>query len=90
VFGKTVMWEEGLMEACGASAAERDERPLELLEREIPELAAHIHAATCRWLALVEALLGDPCGAPLAGTVARAGGIGVAGRVRSGCRTPVG
>ncbi len=29
------------------------ERPLELLEREITELAAHIHAATCRWLALV-------------------------------------
>jgi hypothetical protein len=29
------------------------ERPLELLEREITELAAHIHAATCRWLGLV-------------------------------------
>jgi Domain of unknown function (DUF222)/HNH endonuclease len=29
------------------------ERPLELLEREIAELAAHIHAATCRWLGLV-------------------------------------
>jgi hypothetical protein len=28
-------------------------RPLELLEREITELAAHIHAATCRWLGLV-------------------------------------
>ena len=28
-------------------------RPLELLEREISELAAHIHAATCRWLGLV-------------------------------------
>src|SRR3954470_3102037 len=28
-------------------------RPLELLEREISELAAHIHAATCRWLLLV-------------------------------------
>ena len=28
-------------------------RPLELLEREISELAAHIHAATCRWLVLV-------------------------------------
>jgi hypothetical protein len=27
--------------------------PLERLEREIGELAAHIHAATCRWLALV-------------------------------------
>ena len=27
--------------------------PLELLEREIMELAAHIHAATCRWLVLV-------------------------------------
>ena len=29
------------------------ERPLELLEREITELAAHIHAATCSWLALI-------------------------------------
>jgi hypothetical protein len=27
--------------------------PLERLEREIGELAAHIHAATCRWLLLV-------------------------------------
>jgi Domain of unknown function (DUF222)/HNH endonuclease len=29
------------------------EWPLELLEREIGQLAAHINAATCRWLALV-------------------------------------
>jgi Domain of unknown function (DUF222) len=29
------------------------EWPLERLEREIGELAAHIHAATCRWLAMV-------------------------------------
>jgi hypothetical protein len=29
------------------------EKPLELLEREISELAAHIHAATCRWLVMV-------------------------------------
>lgn len=28
-------------------------RPLELLEREITELAGHIQAATCRWLVLV-------------------------------------
>ena len=28
-------------------------KPLELLEREITELASHIHAATCRWLGLV-------------------------------------
>src|ERR687891_1182622 len=28
-------------------------RPLELLEREICELAAQIHAQTCRWLCLV-------------------------------------
>jgi deoxyribonuclease V len=33
---------------------EGGERPLELLECEIGELAAHIHAATCRWLVLVE------------------------------------
>jgi Domain of unknown function (DUF222)/HNH endonuclease len=32
---------------------QREDRPLELLEREITQLAAHIHAATCRWLALV-------------------------------------
>src|SRR5919204_5046032 len=30
-----------------------DEWPLELLEREISELAAHIHAGMCRWLGLV-------------------------------------
>jgi hypothetical protein len=30
-----------------------DRRPLQALEREITELAAHIHAATCRWLCLV-------------------------------------
>ena len=30
-----------------------EQRPLELLEREIGELAAHIHAATCRWLELI-------------------------------------
>src|SRR3954447_825298 len=28
-------------------------KPLELLEREITELASHIHAATCRWFGLV-------------------------------------
>jgi hypothetical protein len=28
-------------------------KPLELLEREITELASHIHAATCRWLELI-------------------------------------
>ena len=27
--------------------------PLELIEREITQLASHIHAATCRWLGLV-------------------------------------
>ena len=27
-------------------------KPLELLEREITELASHIYAATCRWLGL--------------------------------------
>ena len=32
---------------------ESREWPLERLEREIGELAAHIHAATCRWLGLV-------------------------------------
>lgn len=32
---------------------EHREWPLERLEREIGELAAHIHAATCRWLTLV-------------------------------------
>ena len=32
---------------------QREVRPLELLEREITQLAAHIHAATCRWLGLV-------------------------------------
>ncbi len=32
---------------------ECNEWPLERLEREIGELAAHIHAATCRWLGLV-------------------------------------
>jgi hypothetical protein len=30
-----------------------DEWPLELLERELSELAAHIHAGMCRWLGLV-------------------------------------
>lgn len=34
-------------------AEEHRDWPLERLEREIGELAAHIHAATCRWLALV-------------------------------------
>src|ERR1700759_1040371 len=31
----------------------RDERPVESLEQEICELAAHIAVATCRWLELV-------------------------------------
>ncbi len=30
-----------------------EDRPLELIEREITQLASHIHAATCRWLGLV-------------------------------------
>ncbi|MCE7883444.1 MAG: DUF222 domain-containing protein, partial [Actinobacteria bacterium ATB1] len=30
-----------------------DQRPLEVIEHEITELAAHIYAATCRWLLLV-------------------------------------
>jgi Domain of unknown function (DUF222) len=37
---------------AGHSAGAED-WPLERLEREIGELAAHIHAATCRWLLLV-------------------------------------
>jgi hypothetical protein len=32
---------------------EDENRPLEIIEREITELAAHIYAATCRWLSLV-------------------------------------
>jgi uncharacterized protein DUF222 len=34
-------------------ATELESLRLERLEREIGELAAHIHAATCRWLLLV-------------------------------------
>jgi hypothetical protein len=37
----------------GEQVMDSREQPLELLEREIAELAAHIHAATCRWLGLV-------------------------------------
>jgi hypothetical protein len=37
----------------GQATATLEHRPLELLEREIGELAAHIHAATCRWLELI-------------------------------------
>ena len=37
----------------GRLGVESTEWPLERLEREIGELAAHIHAATCRWLGLV-------------------------------------
>lgn len=36
--------------------AGNESMPLERLEREIGELAAHIHAATCRWLELVAEL----------------------------------
>src|SRR4051794_35072948 len=32
-----------------------DAAPLERLEREITQLASHIHAATCRWLGMVAA-----------------------------------
>jgi Domain of unknown function (DUF222)/HNH endonuclease len=35
------------------SPTSKDDLPLEALEREITELASHIHAATCRWLCLV-------------------------------------
>jgi hypothetical protein len=39
---------------CADSAAESSPpRPLELLEREITQLASHISAATCRWLGLI-------------------------------------
>jgi uncharacterized protein DUF222/HNH endonuclease len=43
-------------DATGASprgSAEPSALPLERLEAEIAELAAHIHAATCRWLLMV-------------------------------------
>jgi hypothetical protein len=51
-------------ELGGGPPTERDPRPeaelarlpLEMLEREITELAAHIHAATCRFLLLVREL----------------------------------
>lgn len=33
--------------------SDEDQRPLEMIEREITELAAHVNAATCRWLLLV-------------------------------------
>jgi hypothetical protein len=46
--------EPGTCTAIGSS--ELDRVPLELLEREIAELAAHIHAATCRFLLLVREL----------------------------------
>ena len=45
--------------AEGTAAATGDElerMPLGMLEREITELAAHIHAATCRWLLMVAEL----------------------------------
>jgi hypothetical protein len=35
------------------TSARPDRRPLELVERDICELAAHLAAATCRWLLLV-------------------------------------
>ena len=44
---------EGLPPAPEADSAGAKDWPLERLEREISELAAHIHAATCRWLGLV-------------------------------------
>src|ERR1700742_3324872 len=36
---------------CSQAGVEK--RPLEALEREITQLASHVHAATCRWLCLV-------------------------------------
>lgn len=56
------------------------------LERAIAELCGHINAATARWLGLVGALRGDPSGAPLAGTVARAGPSGAADPAPTGSR----
>ena len=44
-------------EGTAADTGDELERmPLEMLEREITELAAHIHAATCRWLLMVAEL----------------------------------
>jgi hypothetical protein len=63
---------------------------LERLEGEICELAAHLNAAGARWLELVRALRGDPFGAPLAGTAAKAGRSGGAARARIGFRTAAG
>src|SRR5215207_5114631 len=38
---------------CSIETGGADGMPLARLEREITELASHIHAATCRWLGLV-------------------------------------
>jgi Domain of unknown function (DUF222)/HNH endonuclease len=45
--------EMGIEATTDREQVDSRERSLELLEREITELAAHIHAATCRWLGLV-------------------------------------
>lgn len=39
--------------AAGTPKQAQDEHPLEVIEHEITRLAAHIYAATCRWLLLV-------------------------------------
>ena len=38
---------------CSIDESHETARPLELIERELTQLASHIHAATCRWLGLV-------------------------------------
>ena len=42
-----------MLEASAPEPPTRQQRPLEVLEREICTLAAHLAAATCRWLLLI-------------------------------------
>src|SRR5680860_496385 len=55
--GIETVWEPATGPVAGEPDPETlESMPLDRLEQEIGELAAHIHASTCRWLRLVAEL----------------------------------
>ena len=63
---------------CSIESGRADGMPIERLEREITQLASHIHAATCRWLGLVADSTGGAAGPPGHAAAAPTGSPGAA------------
>jgi hypothetical protein len=73
--------EANTVHVAGDNAVELDQWPVERLEREITELAAHLNAAECRWLVLWPSSTGARGGPPGSAGHVPTGSTGSAGSI---------